>query len=327
MKVKRRSIVIFLILGVLIASSIGFTRTNAESRRLSILTSTQDNERIRTENIIKLAHASMNQAHRTLSRASNDNVSEGVVDEAKSTFTVGEERLMLANATLYGEAPAVEETWGNHTLARRLTHEAMRHFKATMATIMGHWEETEPPAGWRGLSEAIQRAEDFVKKILTSAETTREEYPEYNYSVIDRKVDEAEQHLAWARTNMTALEMNLTEREIDMARNALIQINAELKKISNSPSVQAVRISNYVDKSLTNLLHEVQTSATVMGKNVTLQVSAVQLKIQEAETLMTSGDVKGALSAINEAYQTIIDVSKNLTQAPTEKTAPQVEPV
>jgi len=321
--VKRSNIVIFLILGVLIAASPALTRTNAESRSLSALKSTQDNERIRTENIIKLAYSARKQAHLTLSLASNYNVSEGLVDEAESNYTAGEELLMRANATLYGEAPAVEETWANLTLARSLALEAMHQFKAAMSTIMGYWGETDHPAGWRGLSEAIQRAEDFIKKITALVETTREEYPEYNYSVIDWRLNEANKHLAWAKANMTALKINMTVREMELARNSLIQINAEVKKISNSTSVQAVRISNYVDTSLKNLIQDVQTSAKLMGKNVSLQVSAVQLKINDAETFVTSGDMKGALSAIYEAHRMIVDVSKNLTQANTEKTAPQ----
>ncbi len=245
------------------------------------------------------------------------------MDEAESNYTAGEELLMLANATLYGEAPAVEETWANLTRARSLALEAMHQFTAAMSTIRCHWGETEQPVGWRGLSEAIQRTEDFIKKITALVETTREEYPDYNYSVIDGRLNEAKKHLAWAKANMTALKINMTKREVDLARNSLIQINAEVKKISTATSVQAVRIRNYVDTSLKNLLQDVQTSAQLVGKNVSLQVSAVQLKINDAETFVASGDVKSALSAIYEAHRMIVDVSKNLTQANTEKTAPQ----
>jgi hypothetical protein len=275
---------------------------------------TEDEERL-TINIIKLALSTQSKANLTVDFASTYFNNDFIVAEAKLNYTTGEELLTLANATLHREAPAPEVTWGNYTLANSLALDAMHQFKAAMAQIMRHWEETDQEVDWRELSETIQRAEDFVAKITELVEKIKQEYSEYlvyNFTLIDDKLNEASQQLTWAKANMTTLRINMTVSKLGTAKQSLDQISAEVKKIGELIPIQGRRISLFIDEPLKNLVQRIEALAKVLKKNLSEQVAAVMYKIHEAEKLVHSGDLKGAMSAIQEAHRMLMELAEEV---------------
>jgi hypothetical protein len=310
-KVKRKNIAVPLLLVLIFTSSVAIALSNVET---SDSETTEDEERL-TINIIKLALSTQSKANLTVDFASTYFNNDFIVAEAKLNYTTGEELLTLANATLHREAPAPEVTWGNYTLANSLALDAMHQFKAAMAQIMRHWEETDQEVDWRELSETIQRAEDFVAKITELVEKIKQEYSEYlvyNFTLIDDKLNEASQQLTWAKANMTTLRINMTVSKLGTAKQSLDQISAEVKKIGELIPIQGRRISLFIDEPLKNLVQRIEALAKVLKKNLSEQVAVVMYKIHEAEKLVHSGDLKGAMSAIQEAHRMLMELAEEV---------------
>jgi len=310
-KVKRKNIAVLLFIALVSTSSVTLALSNVET----VDSETAEDEERLTKNIIQLALSTQSKANLTVDFASTYLTNASVVAEAKLNYTTGEELLRLANATLHREAPAPEVTWGNYTLANKLALDAMRQFKAAMAQIMTYWEETDQEVDWRELSEAIQRAEDFVAKITELVENIKQEYSDYlsyNFTLIDEKLNEASQHLTWAKANMTTLRINMTVSKLGTAKQSLDQIAAEVKKISELIPIQGRRISLFIDEPLKNLIQRIEVLAEVLKKNLSEQIAAVMYTIHEAETLVHSGDMKGAMSAIQEAHRMLMALAEEV---------------
>ncbi len=308
---KRKNIAVLLFLAFIFTSSVTLALSNVETSD----SETTEDERRLTTNIIKLALSTQSKANLTVDFASTYLNNDFIVAEAKLNYTAGEELLTLANATLHREAPAPEVTWGNYTLANSLALDAMRQFKAAMTQIMSYWEETDQEADWRELSETIQRAEDFVAKITELVENIKQEYSEYlgyNFTLIDDKLNEASQHLTWAKANMTTLRINMTVSKLGTAKQSLDQISAEVKKIGELIPIQGRRISLFIDEPLKKLVQRIEALAKVLKKNLSEQVAAVMYKLHEAETLVHSGDLKGAMSAIQEAHRMLMELAEEV---------------
>jgi hypothetical protein len=292
-------------------SSVTIALSNVETSDSEVA----DEEERLTQNIIKLVLSTQSKANLTVDFASTYFTNGLVVAEAKLNYTTGEELLTLANATMHREAPAPEVTWGNFTLANNLALDAMRQFKAAMAQIMTYWEETDQEADWRELSEAIQRAEDFVAKITELVENIKQEYSEYlgyNFTLIDEKLNEASQHLTWAKANMTTLRINMTVSKLGTAKQSLDQISAEVKKIGELIPIQGQRISLFIDEPLKELIQHIERLARVLKKNLSEQIAEAVYKIHEAESLVHSGDLKGAMSAIQEAHRMLMELAEEV---------------
>ncbi len=314
---NRKNIVVPLLLVLIFMSSVAIALSNVETSD----SETTEYEGLLTINIIKLALSTQSKANLTVNFASSYFNNDFIVAEAKLNYTTGAELLTLANATLYQEAPAPEVTWGNYTLANSLTLDAMHQFKAAMVQIMGHWEETDQEADWSELSEAIQRAEDFVAKITELVEKIKQEYSEYldyDFTLIEDKLNEASQHLTWAKVNMTKLRINMTVSKLGTAKQSLDQISTEVKKIGELIPIQGQRINLFIDEPLNKLVQRIEALAKVLKKNLSEQVAAVMNKIHEAETLVHSGDLKGAMSAIQEAHRMLMELAEEvyLTHSP-----------
>jgi uncharacterized protein YqgV (UPF0045/DUF77 family) len=310
-KVKQRNIAVLLFLALIFTSSVTLTLSNVETSD----SETTEDERQLTRNIIQLTLSTQSRANLTVDFASTYLTNGIVVAAAKQNYTTGDELLTLANATLHREAPAPEETWGNYTLANKLALDAMRQFKAAMAQILRYWDETDHEADWHELSAAIQRAEDFVATITELVEKIKLEYSEYlgyNFTLIDEKLNEASQHLTWAKANMTTLRINMTAIKLDTAKQSLDQISAEVKKISELIPIQGRRISLFIDEPLKELIQRIEALAKVLKKDLSEQVAAVMYKIHEAENLVHSGDLKGAMSAIQEAHSMLMELAEEV---------------
>jgi uncharacterized protein YqgV (UPF0045/DUF77 family) len=314
-KVKLSNLGVLLFLAIIFTSSMTLALSNVETSDSEIA----GDEELLTINLIKLALSTHDKANLTVDFASTYLNNDLVVAEAKLNYTTGEELLTLANATLHGEEPAPEVTWGNYTLANSLALDAMRQFKAAMTQIITLWEETDQEADWRELSEAIQRSEDFVAKITELVEKIKQEYSEflsYNFTLIDEKLNEASQQLAWAKANMTTLRINLTVTKLGTAKQSLDQISAEVKKIGELIPIQGRRISLFIDEPLKKLIQRIEALAKVLKKNLSEQVAAVMNKIHEAENLVLSGDLKDAMSAIQEAHRMLMELAEEVYLKP-----------
>jgi len=310
--VKRKNIAVPLLLVLIFTSSVTIALSNVETSDSEI---TEDEGRL-TINIIKLALSTQSKANLTVDFASTYLNNDFIVAEAKLNYTTGEELLTLANATLHREAPAPEVTWGNYTLANSLALDAMHQFKAAMVQIMKHWEETDQEADWRELSETIQRAEDFVAMITELVEKIKQEYSEYlgyNFTLIEDKLNEASQYLTWAKANMTTLRINMTVSKLGTAKQSLDQISAEVKKIGELIPIQGRRISLFIEEPLKKLLQHIDALAKVARAGEREQVAVVMYKIHEAENLVHSGDLKGAISAIQEAHRLLMELAEEVT--------------
>jgi uncharacterized protein YqgV (UPF0045/DUF77 family) len=125
-------------------------------------------------------------------------------------------------------------------------------------------------------------------------------------------LNEASQHLIWAKANMTLLRINMTMSKLDTAKQSLDQISAEVKKIGEFIPIQGRRISMFIDELLKKLVQRIEALAKVLKKNLSEQVAAVMYKINEAENLIHSGDLKDAMSVIQDAHRMLMELVKKV---------------
>ena len=85
-----------------------------------------------------------------------------------------------------------------------------------------------------------------------------------------------------------------------------------MKKIGELIPIQGRRISLFIDEPLTNLIQRIEALARVLKKNLSEQVAAVMYKIHEAEDLVQKGDLKGAMSAIQEAHRMLMELAEEV---------------
>ncbi|MFQ6074966.1 MAG: hypothetical protein ACE5Z5_02360 [Candidatus Bathyarchaeia archaeon] len=282
---------------------------------LTVHAQPEDKVRQRTEMLLETAFKAMRKANETIEAGQTAGLNQSILDEASAHYLNGTEFLELANATFHGIEPAPHGDWGNYTRAIQLAVMAMHSLRRSIATIMEHWEETGLAAGWRGLSGAIERAENFVARAEALVEKARESHPDYNFTLVEGKLSEARQHLEHARGNLTALNQNATAREIGRVRPILNQITAELKKMGHSPSFKGRKIATFVDRPLRRLIDKVQELADELGENITEQMGEVDSKIEEAKSLAAEGDQEGAMEKVKEAHSLLRDLMKELHRA------------
>lgn len=282
---------------------------------LTVHAQPEDEARERTQMLLETAFRALMKANETIEAGHAAGLNQSILDDALTHYYNGTWYLELANATFHGIEPAPQEDWDNHTKATQLAVMAMHSFKRSIVSIMDHWEETGLAAGWRGLSDAIERAEDFVARVEALVERARENHPDYNFILVEGALSGARQHLEYARGNLTAFNQNATAREIGGVRPVLNQITAELRKMGNSSSFKGGRIVTFVDRPLRGLIDKVQELADDLGENITEQMGRVDSKIEEAKALVAQGDQQGAMERVKEAHSLLQEIMRELHRA------------
>ena len=306
---KRSNIGVLLFLALICTASATLALSTAETHDAE---SMDDAGRL-TQNIIQLALATQRKANLTIDFASTYLTIDPVVAAATLNYTAGTDLLTLANATLHREAPAPEATWGDYALANQLALDAMRQFKVVMTQILQHWDDTDQDVDWHELSAALQRAEDYVAKVTELVEKIKQEYStylSYNFTALDEKLHDVRQYLTWARANMTTLRINMTVSKLGSAKQSLDQISAEVKKIGELIPIQGRRISLFIDEPIKKLIQRIEALAKVLKKDVSRQVAAVMDTLHDAEDNANAGDLKGAMSAIQDAHRMLMTLAE-----------------
>lgn len=309
---KRSILGVFLVLILLGAGSATLALTTAATTTVTPVAEDLEDAGQLTHNIIQLTLATQRKAALTLDFAATYLTNDTLIATATVNYAVGMDLLTLANATLYRVAPAAEGTWGDYALANQLALNAMRRFKAAMTKILQLWDDADHEVDWTKLSAALQRAEDFVAKITTLVEKIKQEYStylSYNFTALDAQLQDARQHLAWARANMTTLRINTTVSKLGSAKQSLDQIAAEVKKIGELIPIQGRRINLFIDEPIKKLIQRIEVLAKVLKKDVSRQVAAVMDTLHTAEDYANAGDLAGAMAAIQDAHRMLMTLT------------------
>ncbi len=250
------------------------------------------------ERLCWLASRAMDKANESIMMGMRAGLNQSIINKAISYYNNGTELLKLANFTF-------ESNSGNYTGAIKLVLMAMRNFRMAIVTVTRHWKETGLETGWMGLSGAIDRAEEFLERVRTLINRTREMYPDYNYTDIEQKLNEAIIHLEYAKGNLTALNFRVAAREIGELRYILAQITAELRKIGHSTMIKSRRITSFIDHSMKRLIDRIHMMARKKGVNITEHISWIKTIIDEAKDLAKKGELRSAMMKIRIAHKFI----------------------
>ena len=309
---KRSIIGVFLVLTLFGAASATLALTTAETTAEAPNLEGPEDAGQLTHNIIQLALTTQGKAALTLDFAATYLTNDTLIATAKVNYAAGMSLLTLANATLYRVAPAPEGTWGDYALANQLALDAMRRFKAAMTQILQLWDDADHEVNWHKLSAALQRAEDFVARITDLLKKIKQEYSTYliyNFTALEAQLQDARQHLAWARANMTTLRISMTASKLGSAKQSLDQIAAEVKKIGELIPIQGRRINLFIDEPIKKLIQRIEVLAKVLKKDVSRQVAAVMATLRAAEECANAGDLTGAMAAIQDAHRMLMTLT------------------
>ncbi len=309
---KRSILGVFLVLILLSAASATLALTTAETTAEAPPLKGPEDAGQLTHNIIQLALTTQRKAALTLDFAATYLTNDTLIATAKVNYAAGMSLLTQANATLHRVAPAPEGTWGDYALANQLALDAMRRFKAAMTQILQLWDDTDHEVNWHKLSAALQRAEDFVGRVTDLLDKIKQEYStylSYNFTALDAQLQDARQHLAWARANMTTLRINTTVSKLGSAKQSLDQIAAEVKKVGELIPIQGRRINLFIDEPIKKLIQRIEVLAKVLKKDVSRQVAAVMDALRAAEDSANAGDLTGAMAAIQDAHRMLMTLT------------------
>jgi hypothetical protein len=137
-------------------------------------------------------------------------------------------------------------------------------------------------------------------------------YPNYNFSSISEKLNEATTHLTSARANITLFKIDEAEEELIIIGQILDQINTRIAELSTLVTVIGKKIIDYVDGPLKELEYNLKTIALTSGVDISTQISLINEKMLTVKTLTNQGDVIGAFTTVEEAYRMLSNLEKDL---------------